>query len=701
MHLSIQQRFSLWAGLSLLSVVLVTALIGVWQFGNIKQSLSSHSYDLTRNQVEDYLAVIAHDTSVQLAAPLERAMQTAQASASAMAALIEMPADTDKRQLALKILQQTLSDNPDFLGTYVAFEPNAFDGNDYLADSVPGNDASGRFLPYVVRTETGFTIEPLAGLEDSTMDKNGVRAGEYYLCSKDTKLSCVIDPYLYPIDGKDVLLSSLVAAVIHKGQFVGISGVDITASFIQSKIKAVAEGLYQGQGKTLLVSPRGVISGHSHQPDLIGKNLAALSGALQENIKKTSINGQRRILYADGQFIALEPFRLPGSKRHWVTYIEVPEQVVLATVSEQEQFLNTAQKQFITTTSLLGLVLALLGVTTVWFVARNSTRPLSAMTELVASIAEGEGDLTRQLTVSRRDETGKLSGLLNTFIEKLRALVQQLLPVGSHVSSLSAEGRRISEETSAQMLEQQKLIEEMVSAVTEMAASAQQIAGNAERTSQFVQQANDSAESGASLVKQTAHSIHHVSESVRHSESAMLELEKNSDGIAEILTVIQGIAEQTNLLALNAAIEAARAGEKGRGFAVVADEVRALASRTQDATIDIHDKLKTLHKGNQEVTLAMQASGQQVTETVRLAQAAEKALIEISNAIEEVTEMSLQTASATEEQSAVCEEVSRNLSQVSHLVQKTTEGAQQLSRVGNDLDEAASGLQNRLSLFKV
>jgi methyl-accepting chemotaxis protein len=701
MHLSIQQRFSLWAGLSLLSVVLVTALIGVWQFGNIKQSLSSHSYDLTRDQVEDYLAVIAHDTSAQLSIPLERALQTAQATASAMSAVIQMPNDSDKRKLALSVLQQTLTDNPDFLGTYVAFEPNAFDGSDYLAMQSRGSDATGRFLPYVVRTESGFVVEPLAGLEDSTMDENGIRAGEYYLCSKDTLKSCVIDPYLYPIDGEEVLLSSLVAPVIRHGQLAGISGVDITASFLQSKIKAVAEGLYNGQGKTVLASPRGVIAGHSHQPDLIGQNLSALNAELQENIKKTSISGESRIIYANGQFIALEPFLLPGSERHWVTYTEVPEQVVLATVAEQEQFLSTAQKHFITTTTVLGLLLALIGVATVWFVARNSTRPLSAMTELVASIAEGEGDLTRQLTVSSRDETGKLSGLLNTFIDKLRSLVQQLLPVGSHVSSLSAEGRRISEETSAQMLEQQQLIEEMVSAVTEMAASAQQIAGNAERTSQFVQQANDSADSGTRLVKQTAMSINHVSDSVRQSESAMLELEKNSDGIAEILTVIQGIAEQTNLLALNAAIEAARAGDKGRGFAVVADEVRALASRTQDATIDIHDKLKTLHQGNQEVTESMRASGQQVAETVKLAEAAEKALFEISQAIEEVTEMSLQTASATEEQSAVCEEVSNNLSQVSHLVQKTTEGAQQLSRVGNDLDEAANGLQNRLSLFKV
>ncbi len=700
MHLSIQQRFSLWAGLSLLSVVLVTALIGVWQFGNIKQSLSSHSYDLTREQVEDYLAVLADDTSAQLSMPLEQALQTAQTTASAMTAIIQMPNGTGKRQLALNILQQTLTDNPSFLGTYVAFEPNSFDGSDYLSQSA-GSDASGRFLPYVVRTDEGFVVEPLAGLEDASLDENGVRAGEYYLCSRDSGQACVIDPYLYPIEGKPVLMSSLVAPVIHNGRFVGISGVDITAGFLQSEIKTVAEGLYGGQGKTLLVSPRGIISGHSHQPDLIGQNLSALNQSLQENIKNTAISGESRIIYADGQFIALEPFSLPGSSQHWVTYIEVPEQVVLATVAEQEAFLSTAQKHFISTTTVLGLLLAIIGVATVWFVARNSTRPLSAMTELVASIAEGEGDLTRKLTVSSRDETGKLSGLLNTFIDKLRGLVQQLLPVGSHVSSLSAEGRRISEETSAQMLEQQRLIEEMVSAVTEMAASAQQIAGNAERTSQFVQQANEAADSGASLVKQTATSINHVNESVRQSETAMLELEKNSDGIAEILTVIQGIAEQTNLLALNAAIEAARAGEKGRGFAVVAEEVRALASRTQDATIDIHQKLETLHKGNQEVTVAMQTSGQQVAETVRLAQAAEKALIEISNAIEEVTEMSLQTASATEEQSAVCEEVSNNLSQISHLVQKTTEGAQQLSQVGNELDEAANGLQNRLSLFKV
>lgn len=701
MNFSIQQRFSIWAGLSLLGVVLVTALIGVWQFGNIKQSVAEQSYQSTRQQVEDYLQLLAKDTTAQLSKPLAKALDTAQTTATAMQALADMPIGSDKRSLAIQMLKQSLSSHPNFLGTYVAFEPNAFNGLDSQWASSDGSDNLGRFLPYVVRTDHGNEVQNLEALEDATKDKNGVRAGEYYLCPKDTHASCVIDPYLYPIDGKQVLMTSLIAPVMQKGRFIGISGVDIKASFLQSVISNVANGLYQGQGQTLLVSPRGVIAGFSKKPELIGKNLSALPPSLRDNIQQVATSGKIQLLQSEGQFVVLKPFRLPGNKRFWVTYIAVPEKIAMAAVAKQKQFLNAAQKRFISTNTLSGLLLAILGVLAVWLVARNSTRPLSDMTELVASIAEGEGDLTRQLSISRQDETGKLSNFLNIFINKLRELIQQLLPVGSHVSSLSAEGRRISEETSAQMLQQQDLIEQMVSAVTQMAASAQQIAGNAERTSQFTQQANDSADSGADLVKKTASSIKHVSESVHRSETAVQELEKNSSGITEILSVIQGIAEQTNLLALNAAIEAARAGEKGRGFTVVADEVRALASRTQEATVDIQNKLDSLHQSSQVLSAAMQRSGQQVNDTVTLAQAAESALTQIREAISEVTEMTLQTASATEEQSMVCEDVSKNLSQISHLVQQTTEGAQQLSQVGNDLDQAANGLQSQLALFKV
>ncbi|MDO8826664.1 methyl-accepting chemotaxis protein [Methylophaga sp.] len=702
MHLSIQQRFSIWAGLSLLTIVVVTALISVWQFGSIKQNLSEQSREVTQQQAQNYLQLLAQDTAAQLRIPLEKALHTAQANAAVMQAVVADSTIADKRALALSILERTLMLNNDFLGVYVAFEPNALDSSDFLYRDSLGSDSRGRFQPYVVRSgSNAFLVENLEGLEDHTLDENGVRAGEYYLCSKDSKSSCVIDPYLYPVDGEQVLLTTLVAPVMDNGRFIGNTGIDISAAFLQSVIKDVAAQLYQGLGQTLLVSPRGVIVGHSQQPELIGQNLSALENDLREALLAVSMAGQTQILQQQGQFVVLSPFNMPGHEQGWVTYLAVPEAEVLAAVAQQEQFLGHAQTTFITTTSLLGLILALIGVGVVWLVARSSIKPLSDMTTLVASIAEGEGDLTQKIEIQRQDETGKLSALLNIFIGKLHKLIQQLIPLGENVSTLSAEGREISEQTRLQMDQQQQLLEEMVSAVTEMAASAQQIAGNADRTSQFVSTANESSQSGAGLVRRTSESIHVVSNSVRESQTAMLELEKNSEAIVSILSVIQGIAEQTNLLALNAAIEAARAGEQGRGFAVVADEVRALASRTQVATVDIQDKLSILQKGSRQAAAAMQLSGEQVTETVDLARAAESALKDIQQAILEVTEMTFQIASATEEQSAVCEDVSKNLTKISQLVEHTTEGARHLNQVGTQLDEAANSLKRQLGSFKV
>lgn len=264
MHLSIQQRFSVWAGLSLLTVVLVTALIGVWQFSSIKQTLAEHSREVSQQQAQEYLQILARDTAAQLRIPLETALHTAQANAAVIQAVVADSTITDRRGLAIRMLEQTLTLNDDFLGAYVAFEPNAVDSSDYVHRDSLGSDSRGRFLPYVVRSSSdNFVVENLEGLEDATLDENGVRAGEYYLCSKDSLSSCVIDPYLYPIDGEQLLLTSLVAPVIENGRFIGISGIDISAAFLQSVITEVAAELYQGKGQTLLVSPRGVIVGHS------------------------------------------------------------------------------------------------------------------------------------------------------------------------------------------------------------------------------------------------------------------------------------------------------------------------------------------------------------------------------------------------------------------------------------------------------
>ncbi|WP_417512167.1 methyl-accepting chemotaxis protein [Methylophaga sp.] len=702
MNLSIQQRFSLWAGLSLLSVVLVTALVAMYNFGKINQSLTEYNSELTKNQAESYLGLLASDTSASLLVPLEKALNVATSTSMSMQSLASASNTIDKRQLALDTLKKTLNLSPNFLGTYVAFEPNKFDFSDALYPSTVGSDESGRFLPYVINDDNdGFTVESLVGLEDQTLDDNGVRAGEYYLCPKEYNKSCVVDPYIYPINGKDVLLTSMVVPVTKNGNFIGMTGIDISADFLQSNIVKVDKQLYDGAGEILLVSPKGVIVADSENPELVGKNLKSIDADLVSKIKNLSMSDESTIFAADDALKVLKPFKLGDTGAHWTVYISVPESVIYADLQQQQAFMDQQQSRFISQTTLLGFLFAMIGVVIVWFVAKSSVKPLHDMTGIVGKLAGGEGDLTQQITVSRQDETSKLANLLNTFIQKLQTLIKGMLPIGNRISALSAQGKQISQQTSDQMNEQSSLLDQMVSAVTEMSASAQQIAGNAERTATLVSDAHQSTEAGADLVSQNAQSISDVKNSVQLSEAALDQLVKNSGAIAEILVEIQGIAEQTNLLALNAAIEAARAGEKGRGFAVVADEVRALANRSQSATVEIQNRLALLNQGNKEASVAMKKSGEQVEHSVELAHSAASALIKIRTAIDEVSEMTLQIASATEEQSNVCENVSENLTRISDLVQQTAEGAKELSQVGSDLDATANELQTGLSSFKV
>lgn len=702
MNLSIQQRFSVWAGLSLLSVVLVTALVVVYNFGKINDSLADYSSEITKEQAENYLDLLASDTSASLLVPLEKALNVATTTSMSMQTLADASNSIDKRQLALDILKKTLNLSPNFLGTYVAFEPNQLDFSDGLYRSTTGSDENGRFLPYVIHgNDEGFTIENLVGLEDQSRDENGVRAGEYYLCPKDSNKSCVIDPYIYPINGKDVLLTSMVVPINNNGQFIGMTGVDISADFLQSKVIDVDKRLYDGAGQMLLLSPKGVIVADSEHPELVGKNLKSIDAGLVEKIKAVSASGEGKIFADDSALRVLKPFTLAQADKPWIVYISVPEAVIYADIEKQQSFMDKQQSRFITQTTLLGILFAIIGMVIVWFVAKSSVKPLHDMTGIVGKLAGGEGDLTQRINITRQDETSKLAGLLNTFIEKLQTLIKKMLPIGNRISELSAQGKQISQQTSEQMNEQSSLLDQMVSAVTEMSASAQQIAGNAERTATLVSDAHQSTEAGADLVSQNAQSISDVKNSVQLSEAALDQLVKNSGAIAEILVEIQGIAEQTNLLALNAAIEAARAGEKGRGFAVVADEVRALANRSQSATVEIQNRLSLLNQGNKEASEAMKKSGQQVEHSVELAHSAASALMKIKTAIDEVSEMTLQIASATEEQSNVCENVSENLTRISDLVQQTAEGAKQLSQVGSDLDATANELQTGLSSFKV
>jgi aerotaxis receptor len=320
-----------------------------------------------------------------------------------------------------------------------------------------------------------------------------------------------------------------------------------------------------------------------------------------------------------------------------------------------------------------GVVLAVAGATP-WYLAlavsaglaltqsalvRWQLRPLQSLTSLAKSLANNP--VGQWLYGVREDEYGAIRF----------ALVSQTAEAGAMIGRISDSARQLHEDASelartldtsrANHLLQQQETEQVACAVGQLAQSVQEVACHAQQSATSAAQASESTSCGLLQVEESRQQIDVLASEVLRSNDVIAELQEHSQQIDEVIDVIRSIAEQTNLLALNAAIEAARAGEAGRGFAVVADEVRNLASRTQESTGHIQQLIERLQQGTREAVATMQRSREQARGSVENAMLAAQALQSISLQVEAISQMSLQIATAVEEQSAVGEDIQHNL----------------------------------------
>ncbi|WP_412072543.1 methyl-accepting chemotaxis protein [Pseudomonas fluorescens] len=240
----------------------------------------------------------------------------------------------------------------------------------------------------------------------------------------------------------------------------------------------------------------------------------------------------------------------------------------------------------------------------------------------------------------------------------------------------------------------------VATAVHEMGLTVQEIAQNAGNAAVASQSARDEATQAREVVGGSIRHIESMSDEIGIAASAVGELANQVASIDQVLAVIRGISEQTNLLALNAAIEAARAGDMGRGFAVVADEVRTLARRTQSSTDEIQQMIGSLKQGAENAVSSMR-TGQAATGTgVESSQRTGASLTAITGQVERISDMNHQVATATEEQSAVTEEINRNVQGISDLARATAgevracrEDCQTLQRLADDLARQMGGFK--------
>ena len=350
---------------------------------------------------------------------------------------------------------------------------------------------------------------------------------------------------------------------------------------------------------------------------------------------------------------------------------------------------------------LLVVVGTLVALAAAWFLPLVVTVPLRMISDRIQNIAQGDGDLTIRINIEREDELGQLAGHVNRFMEKLQSLITDIRRNTDDVSGSAETLLEVSSSSQKAADEQCHAITMVVAAVNELTVAIQEVARNTGNTAQNAKNANQITDQGQERIHLAVERVQGLSSRISQTADIMVRLEGEAKNVTSVIDVIRGIAEQTNLLALNAAIEAARAGEQGRGFAVVADEVRTLASRTQKSTEDIQGMLSQLQSGVQRAVEAMNASTAMTHEAVGSASEAGESLAGIGSAVQNITNMAIQIATAAEEQSTVTAEIDKNLVEINQLAMTTSEDATKTANASQRLNQLSSSLRQLLGNFRV